>query len=186
MSDLGEATEIVNELVLEADRADEKGGKYPHWHRQVALSTLWMALVTAVGALLAGMTAHEALMDRTQEIIDISIAENDRVSVEVLKTKVEIMTMFGESPDPVDLTLIQTYEAESEAEAAEAVLEEARVQNIAAPHLILAVAVTILSVGIALSGMSIIVEQKFIWLAGLVLGIVGSIGVGYGIMKMIY
>ena len=113
MSYSGETTEVVNELVLESAQADEGGTQHPLWHRQVAMSTLLMALITAVGALLAGITAHEALLDRTQEIIEITIDENDRVSIEVLKAKVEIMTKFGETPDPVDLALIKTYEAES-------------------------------------------------------------------------
>lgn len=186
VSDFGEATELVNELVLEADQTDRKEQEHLRWHRQVALTTLLMALVTAVGALLAGITAHEALMDRTREIIDISITENDRVNVEILKAKVEIVTALGESPDPADLALIQAYKAESEAMAAEAAIEETRIQKIAAPHLVLAVAVTLLSVGIALSGMSIIIDQKNLWFAGLVLGIMGSIGVGYGIFILIY
>jgi hypothetical protein len=37
-----------------------------------------MALITAAGALLAGITAHETLIDRTQEMIDISIARTKR------------------------------------------------------------------------------------------------------------
>jgi hypothetical protein len=183
---LGEMMEVVNELVLESDQADKEGHNPLKWHRQVAVSTLLMALITAVGALLAGMTAHEALMDRTQEIIDISIAENDRVSIEVLKAKVEIMTNLGKAPDPADLTLIQTYEAERRTLEADAAQEEARVQVIAAPHLILAVAVTLLSVGIGLSGMSIIVGQKFLWFAGLVFALVGTMGVGYGILTLFF
>ena len=149
------------------------------------MSTLIMAVIAAVGALLAGITAHEALMDKTTEIIDITIAENDRVSVEVLKSKVEILTELGQLPDPTDLALIQAYEAEIQKFETEAEDEEDRAQSESATNLILAVAVTVLSMGITLSGMAIITDQKFIWISGLVCGAAGGIGVAYGIYTMI-
>jgi hypothetical protein len=73
-----EATEIINEFVMESARADEGRSPAQSWHRRVAISTLFMALITAAGALLAGITAHETLIDRTQEMIDISIARTKR------------------------------------------------------------------------------------------------------------
>jgi hypothetical protein len=185
MSDFGEAAEIVNELALEMGQMDEKSPQDMKWHRQVALSTLLMALITAVGALLAGMTAHEALLDRTEELIAITIDENDRVRVEVLEAKMEIMAALGEAPNPADLAQIQIYQAEIEAMEEEAAQVEARVRAINTPHLILAISVTLLSVGIALSGMSIIVAQKSLWFAGLIVGVVGGIGVGLGIFALI-
>lgn len=186
MSESGETTEIVSELVMESTQADRLGESAPKWHRQVALSTLLMALITAVGALLAGITAHETLLDRTQELIDISIAQNERVSVEVLKAKVEIIAELGAEPDPADLALILEYDEEINEMEGEAAQEEARIQAITATHLSLAVSVTILSVGITLSGMAIIVGQKFLWHLGLVFGFIGSIGVGYGIFSMYF
>jgi hypothetical protein len=184
MSDFGETTEIINELVMESAEVDDAANHAPRWHRQVAISTLLMALITAVGALLAGMTAHEALLDRTQELIDISIAQNERVSIEVLKAKVEIISELGNEPDPADLALIRAYDEEISEMEGEAASEESRIQAINGVHLTLAVAVTILSVGITLSGMAIIVHQKFLWHVGLVFGFIGSIGVGYGIFSM--
>lgn len=185
MSGYGETTEIVNELVMESAELGEVAGHAPKWHRQVAISTLLMALITAVGALLAGMTAHEALLDRTQELIDISIAQNERVSIEVLKAKAEIISELGDEPAPADLARIRAYDEEISEMEREAASEEARIQAINTVHLTLAVAVTILSVGITLSGMAIIVHQKFLWHVGLVFGFIGSIGVGYGIFSML-
>ena len=185
MSEYGETTEIVSELVMESAELDEVEGHARKWHRQVAMSTLLMALITAVGALLAGMTAQEALLDRTQELIDISIAQNERVSIEVLRAKVEVLSELGGEPAPADLALIQAYDQEISELEGEAAGEEARIQAINAVHLALAVAVTILSVGITLSGMAIIVDQKSLWHVGLVFGFIGSIGVGYGIFRML-
>lgn len=184
MSEFSESTEVITELVLEEDQHD-RNSKHLHWHTQVAFSTLLMALFTAVGALLAGVTAHEALLDRTQELIDISIAENDRVSTEVLKAKVEILAELGEPPDPADLARIETFETGFEQFKEATELEEGTVQSVSSPHLALAVSVALLSVGITLSGMSIIVEQKTLWIAGLVVGVIGSLGVVYGILILV-
>lgn len=181
---MGESTEVVNELVMESAHADEAAPKAPKWHRQVAISTLLMALVTAVGALLAGITAHETLIDRTQEMIDISIAQNERVSIELLRTRVELLTKLGAVPHLADLALIQEYDERVRELEEEAEEEESRIQAINATHLSLAVSVTILSVAITLSGMAIIVEQKYLWYIGLLVGFIGAIGVVYSVFSM--
>jgi hypothetical protein len=183
MSDAFDSTEITNEMALELTQVGQ-AGKPPRWHTVVAVSTLVMALFTAVGALLAGITAHDALLDKTTELMDTTIAENDRVSIEVLKAKVEILTELGESPDPMDIAMIEAYETEVTAFEEAAAFDESGLQAVSATHLILAVAVTTLSVGITLSGMAIIVNQKALWVAGLVVSSVGILGVGYGILSM--
>jgi len=186
MSGSEETTEIVSELVMGSAQADKPGESVLRWHRHVAISTLFMALITAVSALLAGITAHETLLDRTQELIDISIAQTEQVSVEMLKAKVEIMSALGEKPDPADLALILEYDEESNEMEGEAAQEETRTQAITASHLSLAVSAAILSIGITLSGMAIIVDQKFLWHLGLLFGFIGSIGVAYGIISMYF
>ena len=183
MSETFDTTEITNELALESVQISEGIAKPPNWHTMVANSTLVMALFTAVGALLAGITAHEALMDKTTELIDTTIAENDRVSIEVLKAKVQILSELGETPDAADLAQIKAYETQITTFDEEATFEENGVQSVSATHLILAVAVTTLSVGITLSGMAIIINQKALWIAGLVVSSVGILGVGYGILS---
>jgi len=184
MSESFDAAEVVNELALEEVNAGQPH-KQPMWVRLVALSTLVMALFTAVGALLAGMTAHEALLDRTEEIIEVTISENDRLAVEVLRAKVDILAELGQPADAADLALIEAYEAESKVFHQNAAAEESRIQSIGVTHLLLAVAVATLSVGISVSGMAIIVNQRYLWVAGLVFGIAGSIGVLYGISTMV-
>lgn len=184
MTGSDEATEIVNEFVMESARADEGRSPAPRWHRKVAISTLFMALITAAGALLAGITAHETLIDRTQEMIDISMAENEKVSVEVLRAKVDIIRELGATPDPADLALIRVYDERIAALEEEAEEEESRVQSVTSTHLSLAISVTIMSVAITLSGMAVIVEQKSLWYAGMIVGLVGTIGVLYGAATM--
>jgi hypothetical protein len=114
VSELGESTELANELVLEADQEDASEHKSPRWHTYLALSTLLMAILTAMGALLAGMTAHEALLEKTEEVVELTILEADRVEVDLIKAKHEILISLGESPDPLEVERIEVYQEETD------------------------------------------------------------------------
>ena len=184
MSEIGESTELVEELVLESVKEDAGAHKSPRWHKRVALTSLVLALLTALGGLLAGMTAHESLLERTREIIDISRAETDRISVEVLQAKHEILASLGESVDPAEIALLEAYEEEQQELMMEAALEEAQTQVTGYTHLVLAIAVTVLSVGITLGGMAVVVEERLLWIAGLIIGLIGMVGLAFGIYMM--
>ena len=184
MSEIGESTELVEELVLESVKEDAGAHKSPRWHKRVALTSLVLALLTALGGLLAGMTAHESLLERTREIIDISRAETDRISVEVLQAKHEILASLGESVDPAEIALLEAYEEEQQELMMEAALEEAQTQVTGYTHLVLAIAVTVLSVGITLGGMAVVVEERSLWIAGLIIGLIGMVGLAFGIYMM--
>ena len=79
--------DFVNEVV----DSEGAGEEHPGWHKHVALIILIMALLSALVAVLASITAHQALIERTKEIIEVDIMEGDRIYVEVLKTKHEIL-----------------------------------------------------------------------------------------------
>jgi len=185
MSEIGESTELVEELVMESAKEDQLGHKSPRWHKQVALTSLVLALLTALGGLLAGMTAHEALLERTKEIIEVSQLEGDRVSIEVLTAKHEILASMGQPVDPVEMAQIEAYEEEVSELEREARREEVQAQETGFSHLVLAIAVTILSVGITLGGMAVVVEERVLWIVGLVVGLVGAVGLGFGIAAML-
>jgi hypothetical protein len=185
VSELGGSAELVDELILEATKEGEAGRESPRWHKLVALSTLVLALLTAVGALLAGITAHEAVLERTEQAIEVSVLEGDRVTVEVLKAKHEILSSLGEAPDPYEIALIEAYEEQMAELFEETAYEEGRVEEASSAHLILAVAVTVLSIGITLCGMSVVIEQKWLWIAGLAIGLVGAVGLAIGILSRV-
>lgn len=185
MSEFGESAELVDELVMESVKEEEAGHKGPRWHRYVALSSLVLALLTALGGLLAGMTAHEALLERTKEIIEVSRLEGDLVRVDVLRAKHEILASLGEPVDPAEVAQIQAFEEEAAELASEAGREEEQAQATGYVHLVLAIAVTVLSVGITLGGMAIVVEEKRLWLAGMGIGAVGVVGLAFGIVLML-
>ena len=63
--------------------------------------------------------------------------------------------------------------------------EESLARAIDQTHLIFAISVAILSTGISLSGMSIVVEMRWLWVTGLIVEAVGGAGVVFGIISML-
>ena len=184
MSESESSAELVEELVLESAKEDEPG-KGPRWHKQVALSSLVLALLAALAGLLAGLTASQELHVRTREIMEVTRLENERVTIQVLRAKHELLEGLGRAADPDELAQIQVFEEETEALGAELAAEERQDQRTGNTHLILAIAVMLLSVGITLGGMAIVVEEKFLWYAGLAVGAVGILGLVLGIVRML-
>ena len=184
MAENGGSSELVDELVLETAKEDEtKEG--PRWHRQVARSSLILALMAALAGLLAGLTASQELHVRTQEIMELTRLENERVNAQVLRTKHELLDSLGRAVDPDELAQIQAYEEEMEDLRTELALDERQDQRMGNTHLILAIAVMLLSMGITLGGMAVVVEDKRLWIAGLVVGAVGFLGLVLGVARMI-
>jgi hypothetical protein len=186
MSDLEEILETAQDAIMEAVESQEVGADAPRWHRQVAVTTLILAVLAALGGLLAGMTANEALLDRTQEIIDMNRLESDRAYVEMLKSKHEILTALGETPDPVEIEAVVAFEEEMAELERETADEEALVRVSANAHEIYAIAVTLLALGITLGGMAIVIERKFLWIVGIVFGALGAVGTGMGVLTMLF
>ena len=184
MSDSGIQSELVDEFVMESAKEDARH-QGPKWHRQVALSSLVLALLAALAGLLAGLTASQELHVRTQEIMEVTRLESERIHVEVLRTKHELLDSLGRAANADELAQIQAFEQELEALGAELVAEERQDQRAGNTHLILAIAVLLLSVGITLGGMAIVVEEKLLWYAGLVVGVAGILGLVLGIVRML-
>ena len=183
--ELESKTEHAHETIHEHVAEGHHRPSAPRWFTHVALSTLLMALLSATGALMAAISAHESLLERSQEILDFVTLETDRLEIEVLQSKHEILRQLDETPAEGDLARIEAYR-EEEAELAEAVLEEEDlVAATTHAHLVFAVAVTLLSIGITLGGMAIIARQRFLWLIGLVFGVAGAVSVALGFRDML-
>jgi hypothetical protein len=52
-------------------------------------------------------------------------------------------------------------------------------------HLIFAISVAFLAAGISLSGMAVVISEKWLWFIGLLVGAVGVLGTGWGIVSML-
>lgn len=185
MSEEFESSELVNELAMEQldDDGAESGAK--NWHRTVALWTLVLALLAALGGLLSGITSHEAQLEKTEEIINLTILEGDRVTIEILRAKHDLLISMGETPDASEVEEIRLFEKEVAEKQEEIIEEETLAQAFGQTHLVFAIAVTVLAVGISVSGMSVVVDQKWLWGVGMVFGAVGAVGVILGIIFML-
>ena len=136
---------------------------------------LTFALVLAsVAALLAGMTAHEILLERTEDLVAVTNRDADRISVEVLRTKHEIQTALGITPEAAEVEEVAALEAEAAAGNTEASAEEDAVRVHSSEHLVFALAATVFAVAIAVTGLSAIVDRRWLWGAGIVMGVVAS------------
>ena len=145
-----------------------------------------MALLVAVAGMLASICAHTALVERTKEIIEMNYLEGDRGRVETLKSKHGILTALGETPDPAEIELVVAFEEEMRKLEAGSAREEALTHTITNAHVIFAIAVMLLSIGITLGGTAVVVERRWLWAAGLVVGAAGTLGVGIGIVVTLF
>ena len=177
--------EMADDFVEEVVETSEAGDKQPHWHKHVAMTTLVMALLTALAAMLAGMSSHQSLLERTQEIIEINSLDGDLVQLEVLKSKHEILTVLGEMPDQAEVKAIASFEDEVQELKTQADSEEGLVLSTMETHHVFAAAAALLSLGTALDGMSVIVNRKYLWVAGLVFGAIGTVGLVWGVISMV-
>ena len=185
MPENSESAELASELILEQMEVDESDSQVHRWHKQVALSTLILALLAAVGGLLSGISAQENVLEKTEEIFSLTVLEGDRVSVEVLKAKHEILISLGEIQDEAEIEAIKAFEAEIVEMREEFTEDETLAQAFGQTHLRFAISVTFLAAGITLSGMSVVVQQKWLWVVGMVIGAVGTIGIVLGIISML-
>ena len=169
MGEYDETAALASELALED--IEDSG---PGWFRGVAFTTLIFSVLASIAALLAGMTAHEILLERTEEIVAVTNRDADRISVQVLEAKHEIQIALGVAPDPEEVKEITDFRAEAAEEDAEARTDEAEVREYTSEHLVFALAATVFAVAIAVTGLSAIVRQRWLWGAGIAMGVVAA------------
>lgn len=185
MSDQAEANaEAIYELVKET-LDEHQSHRAPSWVQWVAMTTMGLALLSALCALLAGITANQSVLERTREIIEISIIEGDRVTAEVLRSKHDLLREMGREPPADELSRLAHMEREISELRADAEREEATIQKKIHAHEIFAVGLTLLSIAITLNGMAVLMRRRNFWRVGLSLGAVGSLSVLAGLVAMI-
>jgi hypothetical protein len=182
--ELEDKTDHAHETIHEHVAEGHHRPSTPRWFTHVALSTLLMALLSASGALMAAISAHESLLERSQEILDFVALETDRVEIEVLQSKHEILRHLDETPAESEVARVKAYREDVSRLTKAVSDEESLVRATTHAHLVFAVAVTLLSIGITLGGMAIIARQRFLWLIGLIFGLAGTVSVALGFRDM--
>jgi hypothetical protein len=185
MSDQGESAGLASELFMEDSDRSQDDPNISRWHKQVAISTLIFALLAALGGLLSGITANQSQQERMEEILNLTVLEGDRVTVEILQAKHEILDSLGEAPDEGELLAISEFEAEIAKKQAEINREETVTTLAEQTHLVFAISVAMLAAGISLCGMAVVVSERWLWIVGLAVGGLGSIWILWGIGSML-
>lgn len=183
-SELEEVAETATELVKDKVKENKESKEEWQWINWVAISTMIMALFSALGALWAGVTANDMMLDRTQEILDISYLEGDRLDIEILKLKRDLLDSLGKNLDKTEIDRIHQYEVKNQTLNADSKGQESQVKRTIFEHEWFAIGVTLLSIAITLAGMSIITRHKFIWVGSLLLSFIGTIFLGIGVHQM--
>ncbi len=144
------------------------------WRSSAAVSTLVLGLLAAVTALLAGITAHDSLLKRTEELLEVTLLEGDRVFVEVLRAKHEVLGELGVAPDPVEVEAISDFDREAPLRASRDEAIERAASSASSHHLVFAAAAVLLSIAIAIVGVAVVLSSRWLWLWGVFAG--GGLG----------
>ena len=177
--DLTESAEIAADVIVEKHQEEDGGDK--KLISIVAVSTMIMALFSAVGALFAGISANDAMLVRTAEILTKTQLESDRLEVDILTANARLMQALGFEINEEQVALVERDREEMIEFATEVELYEAEVEVVMRAHERLAVGVTLLSIAITLGGMALVTRLKPVWYLGLVLSVAGA---GYVILGL--
>jgi hypothetical protein len=183
-SEFEESAETAQELISE-ELAENSREERSDWTSRVALSTMVIALFSAISGLLAGITANESLLERTEEILEVSKLESDYLEVEFLKSKHEILISLGESPDIGEIERISQYEGRMGESKTIREDDEPRIRATIYEHELFATAVTLFSMAITLSGMALVAKRRILWMVSLAFAVVGFGFLGFGVFQML-
>ena len=178
--------EEIAEVAMQAIE-EESGGHHkhmPNWIEWAALSTMLIALFSAAGGLLAGITGNEAIIDRQEQIGELINVNRMELASEVLLTRLAVIESAGDKPEQALLDDIRDSQKEVSEHAKKAFEDVEESKSALRTHEVFAIGTTVLSVAITLIGMAVIVRQKRIWYVGLAISTCGAGFIIYGIVMM--
>ena len=153
--------------------AGEMGSQHSAFSRRVGVVTMIMGVLSAVGALLAGITANDILLKRTAEIVDRQDLVSARVRVEILETKVVLLQSAGRKVDE-EQKLIDKLRRKMGAEQAAAEMEEGEVKDTIPAHELFSVGVALMSIAITLSGLAVASHNRRLHHLGILIAFVAT------------
>ena len=173
MEEIEVPTEHLHEQIQEG--AEEKKER---WTLYLALSTALMAVLAAVGGLLAGHHANEALIERVKASDAWNFYQSKSLKQEIAVTTERLLhavaagrrdTAFAQNDD---ISRYDKEKAEIKRQAEEA---ERSSESHLARHVPLSRAVTAFQIAIAVSAIAILTRRKLLWFMGLMLTAVGIV-----------
>jgi hypothetical protein len=182
MSEIQEQSERMNDTLIEVAK---EGAKRPDWTHGVAFVSLVFGLLSALGAMLAGAAANEAILERTREILDMQTEHSDRLEAAMLRQQILLLRSLDE---PVNPALDERQKA-LDAEGAALEIDQSRMERFVEAsvddHEILEAAVTLFAIAISFFGMSVIIQRRHLFWIGLGVGSLGLALFGWGVLRFL-
>lgn len=180
--ELEESAEVAVEAIMEECVVGGENGPEMKWIGMVAISTMIMALFSALGALMVGSTANEMLLSRTSEIIAEVKMENDRLEADIISVNVDLLTALGRDAEAKKLGEIKRDRDEMEELSAVVSEKESEAGEALEAHEKFGIGLTLLSVAVTLSGMALISRRRPVWYVALLIAVGGVVFVVMGFL----
>lgn len=170
MEEMEVPTEHLHEHIKEAVEHDK--GK-DRWGLYVAVSTAIMAVLAAVGSLLAGHHSNEALISQLKASDQWAFYQAKGIKYEVLHT-VTRLDKSNASSDEIkgEMARYKSEQAEIKEKAEEAQKES---DLHLAKHVAIARCVTLFQVSIALSAVAMLTRRRFLWYLSMAITLTGMV-----------
>jgi len=177
-------TDKLDETIHE--EAERKGGRLL---KGIALTTALLAAMASIAALRAGATVNEALVLKTESArLQVQVSNEwayyqaKSIKAAVQEASRSAWLAAGKTPPPEHADALKRYAAEEDEikKEAEAKEKERDLKSLEGDHLMhrhheFAQSVAIFQVAIALGAVAALTRVRLIWLASLVLGVVGAV-----------
>jgi hypothetical protein len=174
-----EEIEVPTEHLHEAM---EEAAEESSFNSRAALSSALIAVFAAICALLAGGRANEAVMSQIKASDTWNYYQAKGIKAAVLSSKIDTLKALGKKADEKDLAKVEEYKKDQEEVKAEGDKLSKEAEELFASHEKLAKGVTFFQIAIAMSAIAVLSRKKPLWIAGILLGLVG---IGFLVLGLI-
>jgi hypothetical protein len=143
------------------------------WIGKAALSSALIAVAAAIGSLMAGHNANEAMLEQMQATDQWAFYQAKGIKSAVLDTRLELLRALDKPVPEEERTRLASYENDQKKieEKGNELEGESRVHM--RRHTVLARSVTIFQIAIALAAIAVLVRRKQFWHISLALSLAG-------------
>jgi hypothetical protein len=149
------------------------------WISWVALSTAILAVLAAITALLSGMHANEAMMDQIAASDQWNYYQAKSIKASVLDAKMSLAAVADEK----DREKAARYEEEKSKIQSEAEHKQSEAKSNFHRHEVFARGVTMFQIAIAIAAISALTKKRRFWIVSLLFGAAGCVFLVLGGMR---
>jgi hypothetical protein len=166
-------TEHLHETLKEKSEHGE-GERMLPWIGKAALSSALIAVTAAIGSLMAGHYANEAMLEQMQATDQWAFYQAKGIKSAVLETRLQLLEALGKPVAEADRTRLAGYEADQKKieEKGHELEDESKLHM--RRHTALARSVTIFQIAIAMAAIAVLVRRRQFWFVSLALSVGGG------------